>query len=142
MAGAVLGGVACTAVSRDTAETSAPRRSHYAQRPPTYLIRLISLVTSRQSRVISQVSHPDDVIKTRMQTHLRGSPMHDCYASYTATGLHILRTEGLGALFHGAAFRCLLRVPAGLSVIIVFSSALRERIARRTATGAAAVGAE
>ena len=32
------------------------------------------------------VSHPDDVIKTRMQTHLRGSPHFGTYAGYWNTG--------------------------------------------------------
>jgi len=90
VAGAVLGGVACTAVS-----------------------------------------HPDDVIKTRMQTHLRGSPHFSAYPSYSRSGLHILRHEGLAALFKGSAFRCLLRVPLGLSLIICSGEAIREGVAER-----------
>lgn len=87
IAGAVLGGIACTAVS-----------------------------------------HPDDVIKTRMQTHLRGSPDYASYSGFLASGRRILQSEGLGALFRGAAFRCLLRVPLGLSVIMVSGSAMRRRL--------------
>ena len=90
VAGAVLGGLACTAIS-----------------------------------------HPDDVIKTRMQTHLRGSAGYASYASFLGSGRYILQQEGLGALFNGAAFRCLLRVPLGLSVIIVTGGALRERLETR-----------
>ena len=90
VAGAVLGGLACTAIS-----------------------------------------HPDDVIKTRMQTHLRGSAGYASYASFLGSGRYILQHEGLRALFNGAAFRCLLRVPLGLSVIIVTGSALRERLETR-----------
>jgi len=87
VAGAVLGGIACTAIS-----------------------------------------HPDDVIKTRMQTHLRGSAGFADYPGYLASGRHLLRREGLRSLFHGASFRCLLRVPLGLSVIIVSGSAMRWRL--------------
>jgi hypothetical protein len=89
IAGAVLGGIACTAVS-----------------------------------------HPDDVVKTRMQTHLRGSSLYASYATFAGSMLHVLRAEGLSALYRGAAFRCLLRVPLGLSVIIVSGSAMRERAER------------
>ena len=74
-----------------------PRRRRLHGGEPTYLIRLISLVTSRQSRVISQVSHPDDVIKTRMQTHLRGSPHFSAYPSYSRSGSRtpqMLHTRG------------------------------------------------
>ena len=67
-----------------------------------------------------------------MQTHLRGSPGFATYPSYLATGRHVLATEGLGALFNGAAFRCLLRVPLGLSVIIVSGSWARARLAERS----------
>ena len=35
---------------------------------------------------------------------------------------------GCGALFRGAAFRCLLRVPLGLSLIMVSSGAMRARL--------------
>ena len=87
VAGAVLGGLACTAIS-----------------------------------------HPDDVIKTRMQTHLRGSAGYAEYTSFIASGRHIVQHEGFAALFNGAAFRCLLRVPLGLSVIIVSGNALRQRL--------------
>ena len=73
------------------------------------------------------VSHPDDVIKTRMQTHLKGSSQFDAYASFGRSGLHMIRTEGLAALFKGAAIRCLLRVPLGLSVIIVSGNWMRTR---------------
>ena len=84
------------------------------------------------------VSHPDDVIKTRMQTHLKGSPMNPTYATFAGSGMHVLRTEGLGALFNGAAFRCLLRVPLGLSVIIVSGSWMRARAERVYGTKATA----
>ena len=70
-------------------------------------------------------------IKTRMQTHLRGTPSYANYPTYVATGLHVLRHEGVGALFNGAAFRCLLRVPMGLSVIIVSGTMMREEAERR-----------
>ena len=76
------------------------------------------------------VSHPDDVIKTRMQTHLRGSSQYEKYATYGGSMMRVLREEGFGTLFRGAAFRCLLRVPLGLSVIIVSGSWMRERAER------------
>lgn len=72
------------------------------------------------------VSHPDDVIKTRMQTHMRGSAGHQTYATFAGSLLHVWKSEGHGALFKGAAFRCLLRVPLGLSVIIVSGNWMRE----------------
>ncbi|KAL1530045.1 hypothetical protein AB1Y20_000968 [Prymnesium parvum] len=74
------------------------------------------------------ISHPDDVIKTRMQTHLKGSEKCAHYATYTASARYIVQTEGITALFRGSFFRCLLRVPLGLSVIIVASSWLRAKI--------------
>jgi len=77
------------------------------------------------------VSHPDDVVKTRMQTHIRGSPHFDSYATFAGSLRHVLRNEGLAALFRGAAFRCLLRVPLGLSVIIVSGAWMRERAGGR-----------
>ena len=74
------------------------------------------------------ISHPDDVIKTRMQTYLRGSDGFAEYPNFLTSGRRILQREGLAALYQGAAFRCLLRVPLGLSVIIVSGNAIRERI--------------
>ena len=71
-------------------------------------------------------------IKTRMQTHLRGTPSYATYPTYVATGLNVLRHEGVGALFNGAAFRCLLRVPLGLSVILVSGQWMRARLAERS----------
>ena len=44
----------------------------------------------------------------------------------------MLRHEGVGALFNGAAFRCLLRVPLGLSVILVSGQWMRARLAERS----------
>lgn len=72
------------------------------------------------------VSHPDDVVKTKMQTHLRGSPYFGTYHTFVGTLTHVYKTEGVAALFSGAAFRCLLRVPLGLSVIIVSGTWMRE----------------
>ena len=80
--------------------------------------------------VCTLVSHPDDVVKTRMQTHLHGSARYRAYASYAGTMATIVREEGAGALFRGAAFRCLLRVPLGLSVILVSGAWMRERAER------------
>ena len=78
------------------------------------------------------VSHPDDVIKTRMQTHLQGaSPEYAKYSTFAGSGRHIWTAEGLSALYKGAAFRCLLRVPLGLSVIIVSGNWLREAAEKR-----------
>ena len=81
------------------------------------------------------ISHPDDVVKTRMQTHLRGAALFGTYATFAGSAAHVLRSEGLSALFHGAAFRCLLRVPLGLSVIIVSGGWMRERAERAWAPG-------
>ena len=81
------------------------------------------------------ISHPDDVVKTRMQTHLRGAPLFGTYATFAGSAAHVLRKEGLSTLFHGAAFRCLLRVPLGLSVIIVSGSWMRERAERAWEVG-------
>ena len=81
--------------------------------------------------VCTVVSHPDDVVKTRMQTHLKGSPLYSTYATFPGSLMHILKTEGLSALYRGAAFRCLLRVPMGLSVIIVSGTMMREEAERR-----------
>lgn len=81
------------------------------------------------------ISHPDDVIKTRQQTHLRGSAMFASYESFLGTGAHVARKEGIGALLRGAAFRCLLRVPLGLSVIIVSGGWMRERAERAWGAG-------
>ena len=77
------------------------------------------------------VSHPDDVIKTRMQTHLKGAAEYSSYPTYAASGLRVWRHEGLGALYNGAAFRCLLRVPLGLSLIIVSGEAIRAALTER-----------
>ena len=66
-----------------------------------------------------------------MQTHLKVSPLHSTYSTFAGSLAHILKTEGLGALYRGAAFRCLLRVPMGLSVIIVSGSIMREEAERR-----------
>ena len=77
------------------------------------------------------ISHPDDVIKTRMQTHLRGAPQYSSYATFAGSAKHIVSSEGLGALYRGSAIRCLLRVPLGLSVISVSGSWMRERARER-----------
>ena len=77
-------------------------------------------------------TNPIDVIKTRMQTHLRGSPRYADYSSYWATGRCIVRQEGWAALFNGALIRCALRVPLGLSVIMVSSHAMRGAALART----------
>ena len=95
VAGAVLGGIACTAIS-----------------------------------------HPDDVAKTRMQTHLRGSPLYATYATFSGSITHVARSEGLSALYRGAVFRCLLRVPLGLSVIIVSGTWMRQWAERRLGSSA------
>ena len=76
----------------------------------------------------TSVSHPDDVIKTRQQTHLRGSAKFDQYTGYVRAARSVVREEGVRALFRGAAFRCLLRVPLGLSLIMVSSGAMRARL--------------
>lgn len=76
------------------------------------------------------VSHPDDVIKTRMQTHLSDSPKYASYSSYMATGREIVRNEGFAALYKGALFRCCLRVPLGLSVVLLTSTWSRPEIQR------------
>ena len=80
------------------------------------------------------ISHPDDVAKTRMQTHIAGSPLHSAYATFSGTLLKVAREEGVSALFRGAAFRCLLRVPLGLSVIIVSGDWMRKQAERRLST--------
>lgn len=80
--------------------------------------------------VCTIVSHPDDVIKTRMQTHLIDSPKYSRYSSYIATWKDIVRNEGFGALYKGALFRCCLRVPLGLSVVLITSNWSRPQIQR------------
>uniref|UniRef100_A0A7S1U8J2 Mitochondrial carrier protein n=1 Tax=Phaeomonas parva TaxID=124430 RepID=A0A7S1U8J2_9STRA len=83
------------------------------------------------------VSHPDDVIKTRMQTHLRGSQLHGAYGSYLSSLRYILQTEGVAALFKSAAIRCLVRVPLGLTVITLSSSVFRKALEPAFAGGGA-----
>ena len=68
------------------------------------------------------------MIKTRQQTHLRGSPKFEQYTGYARAARAVIREEGVGALFRGAAFRCLLRVPLGLSLIMVSSGEMRARL--------------
>ena len=52
------------------------------------------------------------------------------HRSYMATGLHVLREEGLAALYRGAFFRCVVRVPLGLSLIAPSSGWARPRVER------------
>mmetsp|Transcript_6147 Transcript_6147/g.23918 ORF Transcript_6147/g.23918 Transcript_6147/m.23918 type:complete len:300 (+) Transcript_6147:230-1129(+) len=74
------------------------------------------------------VSHPDDVIKTRMQTHLRGDSHFSAYSSYLSTGMHIVKNEGVHALFYGSIARCFIRVPLGLSIITLSSPMIRSTL--------------
>lgn len=78
------------------------------------------------------VSHPDDVVKTRMQTHItRGTPEYDMYSTYTRTLRTVVANEGFGALWRGAFFRCVIRVPLGLTVIALVSNYSRPHVAHR-----------
>ena len=74
------------------------------------------------------VSHPDDVVKTRQQTRITGgggasSRRYD--GGYLSSLRHIAMSEGTGALWRGAFWRCCVRVPLGLSVINIVHPRLR-----------------
>jgi len=71
------------------------------------------------------ISHPDDVVKTRMQTHLRDSSKFTLYSSYSQTMWYLLKNEGFSSLYRGWIFRCCIRVPLGLSVIVCSSQFFR-----------------
>ena len=77
------------------------------------------------------VSHPDDVVKTRMQTHIaRHTPEYAQYRTYAQTLRTVVVTEGFRALWRGAFFRCVIRVPLGLTVIALVSTYSRPHVAR------------
>lgn len=98
--------------------------------PPTMGAQIVGAVAGGAACTI--VSHPDDVIKTRMQTHLRGSPHFGTYTGYWSTGRHIAQQEGVArGLLKGAFIRCALRVPLGLSVIMISSQAMRAAVVER-----------
>lgn len=75
------------------------------------------------------VSHPDDVVKTRQQTRITGggeASSRRCYdGGYLSSLRHIAMSEGTGALWRGAFWRCCVRVPLGLSVINIVHPRLR-----------------
>ena len=111
------------------AASDSPAATGGASSPPTLGAQLAGAVLGGVACTV--VSHPDDVVKTRMQTHLQGSKLYGTYATFLGSARHVLSHEGLGALFRGAAFRCLLRVPLGLSVIVVSGDAMRDAAQRR-----------
>jgi len=87
-------------------------------------LRVVSAMGS--GFVCTILSHPDDVVKTRMQTHItKGTPEFEAYRSYTQTIRTVVKEEGFRGLWRGAFFRCVIRVPLGLTVIAVVSSHVR-----------------
>merc|ERR1711971_182991 len=83
------------------------------------LVQIISAATC--GFLCTIISHPDDVVKTRMQTHLVDSSKFGLYNSYSGTMMYLIRNEGTSSLFRGWIFRCCIRVPLGLSVIVCSS---------------------
>jgi hypothetical protein len=74
------------------------------------------------------VSHPHDVIKTRMQTHLPDSPDFGHYRTYFSTLRRIKEVDGVRGFFSGSFFRCCIRIPLGLPVVILASSHIRPQM--------------
>lgn len=81
------------------------------------------------------LSHPDDVIKTRMQTHIKKeSAEYKKFSGYFATGKVIIQQEGIRYLYRGWVWRCLIRVPMGNPVVILSANWFRPHF-ENTLTG-------